>query len=297
MTDTSRTVPGPASPDGASPPDEYEASRTPARAAHAGRFVRRALAGIGVATAVVIGYLLLATLVSFVVPEPVTATIIADMSVLGAVVAIRLLRPSWLRFPASGADADLGPRDDSQAAAARRRSGLLVTGCMVTGFVAGQTLSVWAYQLSGSTAFDELTRREKDLPPAVLLVFVLLIAPVCEEALLRAGLYPLLRRWWPPGAATVLTTCCFALLHGNLVQAIAVVPLGVTLAVVFEHTRRLTPVAVLHLVFNLVATLVPASAVSAVAVPPVITLAGLAYIVVLILTQRSALGQRSLRGR
>jgi hypothetical protein len=87
-------------------------------------------------------------------------------------------------------------------------------------------------------------------------LLLLVIAPVLEEVVFRAGLQEaLLRRHIHSLAGTVGTAMAFALLHGFtrswLLAAWVFVP-GLVLGAVYAHTRRLGPVVVLHSAMNLV---------------------------------------------
>jgi membrane protease YdiL (CAAX protease family) len=86
---------------------------------------------------------------------------------------------------------------------------------------------------------------------AVLLV----LAPVIEELLFRAGLQEtLLRRGLRPLWANLATTLAFALLHGltrSWPLAAAVLLPSLLLGQVYQGSRRLAPVVALHAAMNL----------------------------------------------
>src|SRR5699024_7284668 len=57
--------------------------------------------------------------------------------------------------------------------------------------------------------------------------------------------------------AVLISATTFALMHGNIVQIAATLPLAVLLALVYERTRSLWPCVLAHVGFNLAATLIP----------------------------------------
>ncbi|WP_053617999.1 CPBP family intramembrane glutamic endopeptidase [Nocardiopsis sp. NRRL B-16309] len=149
---------------------------------------------------------------------------------------------------------------------------LALTG-LVMCFLGGQTLAVWLYAALGSTSFDATQNAQNAVPVALLLFALVIAAPVGEEALIRGLIYPLLRRRWPALAAALVSSAVFAALHGNLVQVAVALPLGVLLALVYEHVGMLWPVVALHALFNLASVLVPVPLVEAMATPVVFSLA------------------------
>lgn len=87
-------------------------------------------------------------------------------------------------------------------------------------------------------------------------LLLLVIAPVLEEVVFRAGLQDwLLRRRIQPLASTVATAMAFALMHGFtrswLLAAWVLVP-ALVLGALYAHKRSLAPVVVLHSAMNLV---------------------------------------------
>ncbi|MFF1880230.1 CPBP family intramembrane glutamic endopeptidase [Pseudarthrobacter sp. NPDC058196] len=190
------------------------------------------------------------------VGEPVMGTAVLGGLVALLVGAARLFRPRWF----------------AHAPAVRPVAGTphftrTVLGCLVLAFLAGQSLALWLYTLGGSAGFDESTRARADVGPVVALLLALVAGPVAEEMLFRGLLYPLLRRRVGIVAAVLITATGFSLLHANVVQFAATLPLAVLLALVYERSRVLWPSVLLHLAFNLAAVLVPAQLLGALANP------------------------------
>ena len=91
--------------------------------------------------------------------------------------------------------------------------------------------------------------------PVPLRVWVLLVlAPITEELVVRAGLHEgLLRRLRSPLAANALTALVFALAHmlarGDAAAIVVAVP-ALLIGVVYERSRTVRPCVVLHAAMN-----------------------------------------------
>lgn len=145
-----------------------------------------------------------------------------------------------------------------------------VTTALASCWLAGQVLADWLYQRFGSSSFDQIGQIRAQESVALLALTTLLLAPAGEEALMRGAVYPLLRRHWPPLAAAFCSSAVFSIMHGNLVQAAVSFPLGMLLALLYEHVQRLWPVVLVHVLFNAAAVLVPATVVAGIATLPVV---------------------------
>lgn len=77
------------------------------------------------------------------------------------------------------------------------------------------------------------------------------LAPVTEEVVFRAGLFRYLRTRAPAWLAFALPAAVFALLHGNLVAFGPLFALGLTFALAYERTGRLAVPIIAHGLFNL----------------------------------------------
>lgn len=113
----------------------------------------------------------------------------------------------------------------------------------------------------GSSGFDSFNGTRSETSLVLVLLLTLVAAPLGEEALFRGVIYPLLRRRVGVLAPMTVTALSFAVVHSNVVQLGSALPLAVLLAVVYERTRSLWPCILIHLGFNLAATLVPAAVV------------------------------------
>lgn len=141
---------------------------------------------------------------------------------------------------------------------------------LVVCWTAGQAAALWVYSTWGSAAFDAVNSTKMHSPALLVVITAVILAPLGEEALIRGTAYPALRRHWPPLASAFVTASVFALLHGNLVQIVLTVPLGILLAFVYEAAQRLWPVVIMHVLFNLASSIVPPELVRGLAHPVMI---------------------------
>jgi membrane protease YdiL (CAAX protease family) len=212
------------------------------------------------------------------------ATLLSGSAVVGAAVsnaAIFAAGLFWLRAqPRRGApESSAGNRG---ALGRGRRFWALVAVSLACCWLVGQAASAWLYSLVGSPEFDQHAATKAAAPVALTLVLVLALAPMGEEMLMRGIAYTRLRRHMPPLAAALATSAVFSLLHLNLVQIVATLPLGLLLAAVYEQTGRLAPVIGLHVVFNLFSVTVPAALISSLGSLAFVLLGGSALVLLLV---------------
>ncbi len=96
---------------------------------------------------------------------------------------------------------------------------------------------------------DELTELAAGVGPGLvvaLLLTVVVLAPLWEEALFRGVLQGGLRRRWPLGVAVVVSAAAFAAAHGVLVLLPYLFTVGVGLAVLREVHRTLWASVLAH---------------------------------------------------
>ncbi len=98
----------------------------------------------------------------------------------------------------------------------------------------------------------ELFRRA-DSPALVgVVVFMaVLVAPVVEELIFRAGIFRFLRTRIPRPVALGLQAVVFALLHGNFAAFAPLVVLGIAFALAYERSGRILVPIIAHGLFNL----------------------------------------------
>jgi uncharacterized protein len=87
---------------------------------------------------------------------------------------------------------------------------------------------------------------------AVSGALVVLAAPFGEELLFRGFLYNSLRRSWTTWPSALLSGALFALLHGAPILILAIFPVGVGLALIYEWRHSIFASMAAHATFNLI---------------------------------------------
>lgn len=167
----------------------------------------------------------------------------------GAVLGHRLTTLHRREAPASAARAALS------TTSAIGRGALLFLASLPLVFVAAM---VWQAVLRAAglpTDQQEMVElvRNADSRGLLLLIALLavVIAPVAEELVFRAGLFRYLRTRAPRTLALAAPSLLFAALHGNVVAFAPLAVFGVLLSLAYEQSGRLLVPIVAHALFNL----------------------------------------------
>jgi membrane protease YdiL (CAAX protease family) len=116
-------------------------------------------------------------------------------------------------------------------------------------------LALWVKQsLNQPSPMQKLS---ETTPAIAIVIMSLIIAPIGEEALMRGFIYPVLRRKLSVTSTIVVTALLFAMLHGNIVQIVLTIPLGIALGYLYERTHNLLACISMHMLFNATALLLP----------------------------------------
>ena len=191
-------------------------------------------------------YFMVGIMIVALVDDPILGTALLGVCFATGLISLRRFVPRWFDYRPS-------PRASTRAP---RLRWLVATG-MVLAFFAGQSLSMWLLGTIGSEGFEHSSQLRSEADLAVVLLLSLVVAPMGEEALLRGLIYPALRKRVSILVAVLVSAAVFALMHGNIVQIAATLPLAVLLALVYERTRSLVPCVLAHVGFNLAATIIP----------------------------------------
>ena len=79
---------------------------------------------------------------------------------------------------------------------------------------------------------------------------VVILAPIAEEILFRGIVFNMLSKHWSEVAAIIVSTVLFGLYHGNLMQAIYVLPIGLLLGYTAYKCKSVLPCIVIHMINN-----------------------------------------------
>ena len=83
-------------------------------------------------------------------------------------------------------------------------------------------------------------------------IVVILAAPFGEELFFRGFLYKGLRRRYPPWKAALISGAAFSLIHVQPILVLALFPVGVGLAMVYERRQSVLASMVAHATFNVI---------------------------------------------
>lgn len=86
----------------------------------------------------------------------------------------------------------------------------------------------------------------------ILIVVTAVVAPFCEEIYFRGFLYSAFKKNFGVPLGIFLSSLLFALAHLELYSFIPIMVIGVLLAYIFERTRSIFTVIILHSVYNLI---------------------------------------------
>ncbi|MDD2762501.1 MAG: CPBP family intramembrane metalloprotease [Opitutaceae bacterium] len=98
---------------------------------------------------------------------------------------------------------------------------------------------------------DLFTQTKSPALVGVMVVLALVVAPVSEELVFRAGIFRFLRSRIPRWVAYGVSAGVFALLHANWVSFLPLCILGVIFAMAYERTGRIAVPMLAHALFNL----------------------------------------------
>lgn len=238
--------------------------------------LKRALLSIAIVSGAVIAYVVTA----------LVTTILTDSPVAGnAVAAIVAASAYWLLRKA---DWPLPGTVEVASGAFWGLAGAALVSC----WLLAQVGVVWLSGHVSSPGFERNQQVLASTPLWLLVITAVILTPIGEEALLRGVIYSRLRKHLPFWAAVMISSLLFALVHGNLFQIVATVPLGILLAVLVEASGRLALAVSGHVVFNLSALIVPAAVIK-----PAANIAVVLALVVITALLLLALGMRTKAAR
>lgn len=113
---------------------------------------------------------------------------------------------------------------------------------------------VWLQSRGYEPELQDAMRIYAELPAGgvrVYFVFLaLMLAPVAEELLFRGVLLPALSRRFGIGAAIVISSALFALMHMHVPGLVPLFLLSIALSVAYIYTQSIIVPIVMHLIFN-----------------------------------------------
>lgn len=101
-----------------------------------------------------------------------------------------------------------------------------------------------------SSGFDAVSEAIYGSSIFFQILATVIMAPLCEEILVRGLIYKRMRRWANPLVAALVSSTLFGLIHMNLVQFIYAFLIGLLLALVYEKFQNIWAPILFHFVAN-----------------------------------------------
>ena len=128
---------------------------------------------------------------------------------------------------------------------------IIIAVALASSFLWRVVLKILGIDAPQQELIDHFVRADSPGPLLALSFVAIILAPVAEEIVFRAGLFRYLLGRVPRWIALVLPAVIFAALHDNLASFFPLVVLGVFFALAYERTGRLIVPIVAHALFNL----------------------------------------------
>lgn len=120
-----------------------------------------------------------------------------------------------------------------------------------TSFISGKAMDALGIPVKLQDLAGYFTSADSPHLVLALAVMGVVLAPLAEELVFRAGLFRITRRIVPRWAALILSALAFASLHGSAVHFVPLTVLGVVFALAYERTGSLLVPVIAHSLFNL----------------------------------------------
>ena len=145
-----------------------------------------------------------------------------------------------------------------ERAGAKRMGRWFVIGCalMWLGSLIGTNINDMVYALTGRDPVGMVDESFSQMPMAAIVLGACIIGPLCEELVFRGLLAGRLARYGQkPGA--FISALLFGLYHANLEQFFYAFALGLLLSYAYYRTGLLRTSVLLHMLFNIIGSVVP----------------------------------------
>lgn len=134
---------------------------------------------------------------------------------------------------------------------------------LVVVWLFGQITASWVFTVTGDSLYETYTNAlHNDADVWVSLLLTIVVAPVFEEILFRGVVFPLWSRL-NPWFGLIGSSLVFALMHGTLVHLPATFMTGLLLASAYAMTGKLRTSIMLHVGYNLAASVLGSATVPA----------------------------------
>ena len=137
--------------------------------------------------------------------------------------------------------------------------GVVPAICLVVGLYAGTITGNGLLLVTGvydnGDFYNELTEIFAKAPLFLEILTVAIVAPITEELIFRGLIFKNLRRKYNFWLASIITTLIFVIAHGNVYQGLAIFPISMFFAYLYERFGKIWVPMVAHIWNNLLATI------------------------------------------
>ncbi len=171
-----------------------------------------------------------------------------QLGLLAGVIVALFLPPSSVAAPAPPSSSSACPHPFLAAVATCLIALPLIT---LLGYAWKAGLQTFGFETPDQEMVDIF--RQADSPEKLILLtgLAVVVAPLTEEVIFRAGLFRYLRTRIPRWPALLAPAAVFALLHSNSVAFLPLFALGVIFSIAYECTGRISVTIIAHGLFNL----------------------------------------------
>lgn len=100
------------------------------------------------------------------------------------------------------------------------------------------------------TGYEQTGELFASIPPVLQVIVLCITVPIAEELIFRGVVFRRIRKYINPVAGIWLSALAFAIFHGNVVQFVYTLPMGLLLALIYEKTRSVLWPIIIHIVAN-----------------------------------------------
>ena len=120
-----------------------------------------------------------------------------------------------------------------------------------TGLLWQTIMNIFGIELQEQDLIGIFAETKSPVLLGCMIFLAIVVAPVTEELIFRAGIFRYLRTRFPRWAALLVPALLFAALHGNLASFAPLAMLGIIFSLAYERTGSIAVPIIAHGLFNL----------------------------------------------
>ncbi len=121
----------------------------------------------------------------------------------------------------------------------------------ITCYIVAINLAIILDYISSDTVDNYITLAQEAFKKGPLTIIMsVILAPIGEECMIRGLIQRKLERYLPLAGVLITGVICFSILHGNIVQGLCVIPLGLVTGYYSYYYRSVLPAILFHALYN-----------------------------------------------